>query len=424
MANSVFFSWQSDTPNKTGRGFLKDVLEEVCKKITTDTTLEEALRDVTVDSDTTGVPGQPPILQTIFNKIDAAGVFLADMTFAYKGKDGSQSPNPNVLIEYGWALKSLGHSRVLWVMNTVYGDPEEKKMPFDLAHVRWPIKYTLSEDATPEQKTKEKQRLVKVLTDAILLCLKTILTIHGLITLEFPASGEKDGPGRFRAPGESLGFRDGNLIQTHKEVFLSPGPAIWLRLFPLKNPQKEWAVPDLKEILDTNLSFLLPFQPGYGGLSVLRASDGIGSYREIRDGEEESITVNGVAFIFRTGEIWSIDTSVLEFSGQEIFVGNIGNAFVNGLKTYPLFLEKLGMKHPFKWKAGISNVKGRSLNYSPPPGHYWLPGYKGPKCASDLIQEEGILELNQNPLLAIKPFFDKLFQECGLKLPEHLFRIE
>ena len=27
--------------------------------------------------------------------------------------------NPNVLIEYGWALNALGHSRILPVMNTV-----------------------------------------------------------------------------------------------------------------------------------------------------------------------------------------------------------------------------------------------------------------------------------------------------------------
>src|ERR1700677_4811215 len=99
MTKTVFFSWQADTPNKVGRTFLKEVLDEVCESISKDTTLDEANRDVTVDSDTQGVAGQPPIAQTIFKKIDAAGVFIADMTFTGTRMDGRPTPNPNVLIE-------------------------------------------------------------------------------------------------------------------------------------------------------------------------------------------------------------------------------------------------------------------------------------------------------------------------------------
>src|SRR5258708_6997668 len=106
MSNTIFFSWQADTPNNCGRTFLKNVLEEVCAAITADTELDEALRDVEVDTDTKGVAGQPPIAETIFRKIDSAGVFIADMTFTGTRLDGRPTPNPNVLIEYGWALKS------------------------------------------------------------------------------------------------------------------------------------------------------------------------------------------------------------------------------------------------------------------------------------------------------------------------------
>ena len=122
MARTVFFSWQADTPNKCGRTFLKDALDEACKGIAADTTLDEALRDIAIDSDTQGVAGQPPIAETIFNKIDAAAVFVADMTFTNKREDNRRAPNPNVLIEYGWALKSLAFNRVISIMNTAYGD--------------------------------------------------------------------------------------------------------------------------------------------------------------------------------------------------------------------------------------------------------------------------------------------------------------
>jgi hypothetical protein len=37
-------------------------------------------RELTVDSDTQGVAGHPPIVETIFNKIDGACMFVADMT--------------------------------------------------------------------------------------------------------------------------------------------------------------------------------------------------------------------------------------------------------------------------------------------------------------------------------------------------------
>ena len=115
---TVFFSWQSDTPTRTGRNFVRDVLDQACADIAGDTTIDEALRsDLAVDSDTQGEAGQPPIAETIFRKIDGASVFVADMTFTNTRPDGRPSPNPNVLIEYGWALKSLGHARVISVMN-------------------------------------------------------------------------------------------------------------------------------------------------------------------------------------------------------------------------------------------------------------------------------------------------------------------
>jgi hypothetical protein len=37
-----------------------------------------------------------------------------------KHLDGEPIPNPNVLIEYGWALKSLGYKRIVAVMNEAH----------------------------------------------------------------------------------------------------------------------------------------------------------------------------------------------------------------------------------------------------------------------------------------------------------------
>jgi hypothetical protein len=168
---TLFFSWQADPPNSTGRSFLRGVLNALCTELSSEMTVSEAIR---VDSDTQGEPGQAPIVQTIQRKIDEAAVFVADMTFVGQLNDGRLTPNPNVLIEYGWALKSIGHGRVISVMNTAKGSPKDEPLPFDLAHMRWPILYELHETTSAETRVKVKQVLKKTLTTAIRASLATL----------------------------------------------------------------------------------------------------------------------------------------------------------------------------------------------------------------------------------------------------------
>ena len=61
------------------------------------------------------------------------------------GRDCFQ--NPNVLIEYGYALRCHGHDNIIAVLNTAFGESHTDNLPFDLRHLRWPIKYHLSSDA-------------------------------------------------------------------------------------------------------------------------------------------------------------------------------------------------------------------------------------------------------------------------------------
>ena len=57
----VFYSWQSDLPNKTNRGLIEQALGRAVKVISENGHLEQAIR---LDSDTTGVPGSPDIAET------------------------------------------------------------------------------------------------------------------------------------------------------------------------------------------------------------------------------------------------------------------------------------------------------------------------------------------------------------------------
>lgn len=140
--HTVFYAWQAILPNSTNRGFIQKALEDAAKAIRTDGSLDI---DPVIDRDTAGVPGSPDIARTIFDKIVSASVFVADVSFVGKQEDGRPTPNPNVMIELGFAFRALGEERVIMVFNDAYGDVE--KLPFDLK-MRRATTYAMPESTT------------------------------------------------------------------------------------------------------------------------------------------------------------------------------------------------------------------------------------------------------------------------------------
>lgn len=167
MPSTIFFSWQSDIKTVVGRNLVERALKEAANRIGDDTTIEPAIRDLSIDRDTLGVPGSPPIADTIFQKIDNAVVFVPDLSFVGRRIDGRPTPNPNVLIEYGWASKALGNSRIVPVMNTAFGVPGADTLPFNLRHLRHPITYHCPPEADEETRKRARERLSKELERAI-----------------------------------------------------------------------------------------------------------------------------------------------------------------------------------------------------------------------------------------------------------------
>jgi hypothetical protein len=153
MAHTLFFSWQSDTPADIGLEFIEAALGLAIKALAEDAVIKRAIRDegMMVDRDTQGVSGVPPIVDTIFDKIDSATIFVPDLTFVGKRMDRRPTPNPNVLLEYGWALKALRYPRIVPVMNVAFGEPTGVTMPFDMRHLRHPkCTYCLPKGASLE----------------------------------------------------------------------------------------------------------------------------------------------------------------------------------------------------------------------------------------------------------------------------------
>jgi len=304
MSSTVFFSWQADTPTRENRNFIERALDRAARRIGDDTTIEKATRELAVDRDTKGVPGSPPIVETIFSKIDQASIFVPDLTFIGTRADGRKTPNPNVLIEYGWALNSLGHGCIVPVMNTAFGDPTAEAMPFNLRHLQNPILYHCPATADDETRMQVRKALAVELEQA----LRTVLAsqeFKGKLPQppappQFSARAPEDGPGRFRARGRLVGVNDGRRGEPSFEVHLAQGPVIWFRLMPTVDPGRTWPVTELKRIA-TGQSMLTPLDDRLGNLWWVRSEDGFGVYTpHIAD---HPGTACSVVFVFRTGEL-------------------------------------------------------------------------------------------------------------------------
>ncbi|MCB9488080.1 MAG: hypothetical protein H6684_05070 [Deltaproteobacteria bacterium] len=159
----LFWSWQSDSPTNTNRNFIQDCIDKAGKNIGNDLAVTVAL-----DRDTASLGGSPGISDSIFTKIRSCDIFIWDATIVHI--DPKFSPNPNVLIELGYAIAIVGWARIIGVMNVNKGHGPEK-LPFHLQHRRWPITYSL--DATTDSSTRKtaKKELTRKFEDAILLSL-------------------------------------------------------------------------------------------------------------------------------------------------------------------------------------------------------------------------------------------------------------
>lgn len=156
----IFYSWQSDLPNATNRSFVQDALERAATNLARDDTVEV---EPVVDRDTQGRAGSPSIDQVIFEKIERSQAFVADISIINGEADGRKTPNPNVLLELGYAARALSWDRVVLVFNLATGDPRVD-LPFDLRQKRR-IVYTAIKGES--DRSEAKKALIDSLDDAI-----------------------------------------------------------------------------------------------------------------------------------------------------------------------------------------------------------------------------------------------------------------
>jgi len=183
MKLTVFYSWENDLPNPTNRSLIGTALERAAKELGRELEVERDDRPDTadnpeflVDRDTRGVAGTPDIAHTIFDKIRNADVFVADVTIInerLRPTDPTErfrpTPNPNVLIELGYAARHLTWDRIICAFNVAFGALSD--LPFDIRNRRI-IDYNQANE--PGEKTDQRNHLARKFKTALQAIASTI----------------------------------------------------------------------------------------------------------------------------------------------------------------------------------------------------------------------------------------------------------
>lgn len=177
MPFNIFYSWQAKRVTTYNRNFIEKCLKDAIKQLKKE--MKDESPDYYLDRDTKDIPGRPNIPTTIEEKIRNCDVFVGDVTYVAYINTNQERANrsiwdkvrgrnkwvqegvysTNVAEELGIANGALkGSERIVTVMNTAYGTPDQ--LNFDSKQFKFPLTYHYDEKTTPDQVTKEKDKLV------------------------------------------------------------------------------------------------------------------------------------------------------------------------------------------------------------------------------------------------------------------------
>jgi hypothetical protein len=370
----IFWSWQSDTPGKIGRHFVRDVLADVIKVLKQPEDVEEpserdARQSLHLDHDRQGVSGSPDLAPTIFRKIERAAVFVADVTLiAEIGDPGTGDKqgrlkkliNSNVAIEYGYALRALGDEFILMVQNAHYGDRDE--LPFDLKHKAGPIQYRLAPGAAKADIASEHARLRGILVDALRPYLGRARAPADALP-KFPETPSTTNIAFFWNPPEILariessrppGFRRQDDDDDAVEYRFNEQHPFYLRLIPTEPIGDKLTVTALTDVvqrrrvqvLTRTLNGAMPDRNRFGAISF--------------EPHGTSTTPTAFTQLFRNGEIWGVSREFTVHHERSLVVPmmNIDNIFRRVLANFiQVAGEDLGIPLPYQIEIGAVGLK-------------------------------------------------------------------
>lgn len=422
----VFFAWQSDAPSRTNRGLIRSALDLAARADTA--TIEDADREDdsadqegnwVVDQDTQDIPGSPDIGQAILDKIAGADAFVADLTLI----DGQRpAPNPNVLLEYGYALKALGPDRIIGVINTAYGPPED--LPFDIRGKRC-VKYFFPDD--PELMPLEHRQSLRKQIAFLLRQIpqrRTGETHSNDFEPVSPFEGENSNRFAVSLHGHiPSGFSERKDSEPELMVWLRSvnptDPFAFIRLIPTK------PVPPLSPLVAREKITQSSLEPLFGykaqGQSYRRRNQhGAAAFSvDPATAGRDSVLATTAVELFQNRELWSVDTWLLDNEARAQRSGReqpfipphvLQEGYLLALSQYLKFArDDLGLETPIRWVCGLMRIERFRLlmdhdQYSEKP-------FKLEVVASGLIED-----YSERIHLALRPFFVSVWEEFGLEL--------
>ncbi len=135
MKVNIFYSWQSDLSNTKNRNLIESCLKKAIKLLRNEIS---EVSEFSIESDSRNDIGTPDLAESIFSKIESCDILVADISIINAESNSRPTPNPNVLLEVGFAAKAISWSNILCIYNSEYGKVE--LLPFDI-RTRKPIVY-------------------------------------------------------------------------------------------------------------------------------------------------------------------------------------------------------------------------------------------------------------------------------------------
>lgn len=303
----IFWSWQSDYSPKTCRHFIREALVDAIAQVADEIGVDDADRPE-IDHDTKGERGMADIATTILNKVADAAVFVADLTPIAQSTDGKWLPNPNVMIELGWAMHRPGWERVIGILNMAAGANVED-LPFDIRQRRV-VTFVLSETADKQTRTSVRSKLVKELKDALRINLEeraddlaAAVTITGV-------AAKSDNHSIWASAGDTLTHNDAYGGAGRETIAIPDVPRAYMRIVPLGWKSGAPSVSDIAK-LNQSESVEAPSDSASSGNFGATDEGYVRYWITGRRAPNETSSSNMTMFFTDTGEFWMLHGSVI-----------------------------------------------------------------------------------------------------------------
>jgi hypothetical protein len=338
--STIFWSWQSDLDPRVTRNLVRDALASAIEDLHAG--LDERHE---LTSDTQGVAGTPDIVATILAKIDAAAVFVGDVTPVALTETGRAVANPNVLIELGYAKKALGLNRVLMVWNTAFEGAQIDRLPFDMRGRRGPLSYCLPIGAATEELRVAREKLRRAFAEALRLSIGAAAPVTGLDPV---AEWQSAGP-----TNPALWFDESSPLTINEDgtpgsKILHPGPYGYVRLLP-----RRWTAPADFGQRPTRPKILGDTQGFSWGMTRGGQIVYSGSLRVA-----ERLPLTNFAMQFKsTGEIWGVTPFLTNGQrGGPFFADSFIRGAYEFIEANIKHLEESGGSGPYEIRMGMTDM--------------------------------------------------------------------